>query len=159
MNESTSRQGSPDSVAQHVEQPRGVLAIRQVAMPANLNSGGNVFGGWILAQMDLAGGITANDRAQGRVATVAITAMEFHLPVLVGDVLCCYADVVKVGHSSLTIHVQAWVHRRTGPKLEELKVTEGDFVFVALEENGSKRKVPQSSDESVSMNPADESGH
>ena len=93
--------------------------------------------------MDLAGGITANDHAQGRVATVAITAMEFHLPVLSGDVLCCYADVTKVGRTSLTIHVQAWVHRRTGAKLEELKVTEGDFVFVALNEDGSKREVPQ----------------
>ncbi len=124
------------------ETPRGVLAIRQVAMPANLNAGGNVFGGWILAQMDLAGGITANDRAQGRVATVAITAMEFHLPVHAGDVLCCYADVTKVGRTSLTIHVQAWVHRRTGPKVQELKVTEGDFVFVALNDDGSKREVP-----------------
>lgn len=124
------------------DQPKGVLAIRQVAMPANLNAGGNVFGGWILSQMDLAGGITANDHAQGRVATVAITAMEFHLPVLAGDVLCCYADVTKVGRTSLTIHVQAWVHRRSGPKLEELKVTEGDFVFVALDENGTKRVIP-----------------
>ena len=131
------------NASQSSEQPRGVLAIRQVAMPANLNSANNVFGGWILAQMDLAGGITANDHAQGRVATVAITAMEFHLPVLSGDVLCCYADVTKVGRTSLTIHVQAWVHRRTGTKLEELKVTEGDFVFVALNEDGSKREVPQ----------------
>jgi len=122
--------------------PRGELAIRQVAMPANLNAGGNVFGGWILSQMDLAGGITANDRAKGRVATVAITAMEFHLPVLSGDVLCCYADVTKVGHSSLTIHVQAWVHRRSGEKFQDLKVTEGDFVFVALNDDGTKRKVP-----------------
>jgi len=143
MNESA----SPDSHSQThetppKETPRGVLAIRQVAMPANLNAGGNVFGGWILSQMDLAGGITANDHAQGRVATVAITAMEFHLPVLSGDVLCCYADVTKVGKTSLTIHVQAWVHRRNGPKLEELKVTEGDFVFVALNEDGSKRSVP-----------------
>lgn len=122
--------------------PSGELAIRQVAMPANLNAGGNVFGGWILSQMDLAGGITANDRAKGRVATVAITAMEFHLPVLSGDVLCCYADVTKVGHSSLTIHVQAWVHRRTGEKVQDLKVTEGDFIFVALNDDGTKRTVP-----------------
>ncbi|MEG3618084.1 acyl-CoA thioesterase [Magnetovibrio sp. PR-2] len=132
-----------ESTVSSSEQPRGELAIRQVAMPANLNSGGNVFGGWILAQMDLAGGITANDHAQGRVATVAITAMEFHLPVLSGDVLCCYADVTDKGNTSLTIHVQAWVHRRTGSKLEQLKVTEGDFVFVALNEDGSKRQVPK----------------
>lgn len=122
--------------------PRGVLAIRQLAMPANLNSGGNIFGGWLLAQMDIAGGITASDRAQGRVATVALTAMEFHHPVFVGDVLCCYADVTRVGNSSLTIHVQAWAHRRDGSQLDEIKVTEGDFVFVALDEDGNKRPVP-----------------
>lgn len=122
--------------------PRGILAIRQLAMPANLNTGGNIFGGWLLAQMDIAGGITASDRAQGRVATVALTAMEFHHPVFVGDVLCCYADVTRVGNSSLTIHVQAWAHRRDGSQLDEIKVTEGDFVFVALDEDGNKRPVP-----------------
>ena len=122
--------------------PRGVLAIRQLAMPANLNTGGNIFGGWLLAQMDIAGGITASDRAKGRVATVALTAMEFHHPVFVGDVLCCYADVTRVGSSSLTIHVQAWAHRRDGSQLDEIKVTEGDFVFVALDADGNKRPVP-----------------
>lgn len=124
------------------EKPRGQLAIRQVAMPANLNAGGNIFGGWLLAQMDIAGGITASDRAKGRVATVAITAMEFHRPVHVGDVLCCYAEVTRTGTTSLTIHVQAWVHRRHGEVLDEIKVTEGDFVFVALDEEGNKRHVP-----------------
>lgn len=140
MSESASPGGA---ISSQNEKPQGELAIRQVAMPANLNAGGNVFGGWLLSQMDLAGGITANDHAQGRVATVAITAMEFHLPVFAGDVLCCYADVTKMGRTSLTIHVQAWVHRRTGAKLEQLKVTEGDFVFVALHEDGSKREIPQ----------------
>lgn len=123
--------------------PRGQLAIRQVAMPANLNAGGNIFGGWLLAQMDIAGGITAADRARGRVATVAITAMEFHQPVLVGDVLCCYTEVTRVGTTSLTIHVEAWVHRRTHGEVSEIKVTAGEFVFVALDEKGEKRPVPQ----------------
>lgn len=122
--------------------PRGQLAIRQLAMPANLNAGGNIFGGWLLSQMDLAGGITAADRAKGRVATVAINAMEFHQPVYVGDVMSCYATVTKVGNTSLTVHVQAWAHRREGEVLEEIKVTEGDFVFVALDEAGNKRSVP-----------------
>lgn len=122
--------------------PRGQLAIRQLAMPANLNAGGNIFGGWLLSQMDLAGGITAADRAKGRVATVAITAMEFHQPVHVGDVLCCYAAVTRVGKTSLTIHVQAWVHRREAGEVTEIKVTAGDFVFVALDERGEKRRVP-----------------
>jgi len=130
-----------------IDKPRGELAIRQLAMPANLNTGGNIFGGWLLSQMDIAGGITASDYAKGRVATVAITAMEFHHPVFVGDVLCCYADIRKVGSTSLTIHVQAWAHRRDGSKLDEIKVTEGQFVFVALDENGNKRKLskPKSS--------------
>jgi len=122
--------------------PRGELAIRQLAMPANLNAGGHIFGGWLLSQMDIAGGITASDRARGRVATVAITAMEFHHPVHVGDVLCCYADIRKVGNSSITIHVQAWAHRRDGPQIDEIKVTAGDFVFVALNEDGTKRLLP-----------------
>lgn len=124
------------------EKPQGQLAIRLMAMPANLNAGGNIFGGWLLAQMDIAGGITAADRAKGRVATVAVKAMEFHQPVHVGDVLCCYTEVTRVGTTSLTIHVQAWVHRRRGEELLELKVTEGEFVFVALDEDGNKRHVP-----------------
>lgn len=123
--------------------PRGQLAIRQIAMPANLNAGGNIFGGWLLAQMDIAGGITAADRARGRVATVAITAMEFHQPVLVGDVLCCYTEVTRVGTTSLTIHVEAWVHRRIKGEVSEIKVTAGEFVFVALDEHGEKRHVPE----------------
>jgi len=129
------------------EKPRGQLAIRQLAMPANLNAGGNIFGGWLLSQMDIAGGITAADRARGRVATVAITAMEFHQPVHVGDVLCCYTDVTRVGNTSISIHVQAWAHRRAaasaGGGVTEIKVTEGEFVFVALDDNGEKRPVPQ----------------
>lgn len=122
--------------------PRGELAIRILAMPANLNAGGHIFGGWLLSQMDIAGGIAAADRARGRVATVAITAMEFHQPVHVGDVLSCYCTVKKVGKTSITIHVQAWAHRRELGEIAEAKVTEGEFVFVALDENGQKRKVP-----------------
>lgn len=124
------------------EKPRGQLAIRQMAMPADLNAGGNIFGGWLLSQMDIAGGITAADRAKGRVATVAIKAMEFHQPVHVGDVLCCYTDVNRVGQTSISINVQAWVHRRRGEDLLEVKVTQGEFVFVALDEDGNKRHVP-----------------
>ena len=123
-------------------EPRGSIAIRQPAMPANLNAGGNIFGGWLLSQMDLAGGTCASERARGRVATVAITAMEFHQPVFVGDVLTCYTQLTHVGNTSLTVHVQAWVHRRSGEDTQELKVTAGDFVFVALDDAGNKRKVP-----------------
>ena len=133
---------SESAAKEDKQSPRGELAIRQLAMPANLNTGGNIFGGWLLAQMDIAGGITASDRAKGRVATVALTAMEFHHPVHVGDVLCCYAAVTRVGTTSLTIHVQAWAHRREGSQLDEIKVTAGDFVFVALDKDGNKRSIP-----------------
>lgn len=124
--------------------PRGRLAIRTLAMPANTNSGGNIFGGWLLSQMDVAGGITAAEYAHGRVATVAIDAMEFHRPVLVGDVLSCYAEIVKVGRTSITMHVEAWVKRLHNGKAEEIKVTEGAFVFVALDDKGEKRTLEKS---------------
>ena len=121
-------------------EPRGQLAIRTLAMPADANPSGDIFGGWVLSQMDIAGGLTAGRRARGRVATVAITAMTFHLPVYVGDVLCVYAEVERVGRTSITISLEAWALRR---KTEErVRVTEGRFVFVALDEGGRARPVP-----------------
>ena len=121
--------------------PRGLLATRTLAMPGDANPSGDIFGGWVLAQMDIAGGIAAGHRAGGRVATVAITAMTFHLPVYVGDVLSVYADVEKVGRTSISIHLEAWAERRReGP---EVRVTEGKFVFVALDESGRPRPVPE----------------
>ena len=123
------------------EEPVGDLAIRTLAMPADTNPSGDIFGGWVLSQMDLAGGITAGLRAKGRVATVAVTGMEFHKPVLVGDVVCCYADIERVGTSSMTIRIQAWVLRgRTA--MERTKVTEGVFTFVAIDDAGTPRPVP-----------------
>ncbi len=123
--------------------PRGDLVIRTVAFPAQMNSGGNIFGGWVLGQMDTAGGITAAEKALGRVATVAVKAMKFEKPVHVGDIICCYVDVVKIGTTSITTHVQAWVHRHKGAEISEIKVTEGEFVFVALDEKGRPRKIPR----------------
>lgn len=119
--------------------PAGEPALRTMAMPADTNPAGDIFGGWLLSQMDLAGGVVSRQRAQGRTATVALDAMVFHKPVLVGDLVSCYADVEKVGRSSITVHVQAWVDRdRTG---ESLKVTEGVFTFVALGPDGRARPV------------------
>ncbi len=123
------------------ESPRGDLAIRTLAMPADANPSGDIFGGWVLAQMDIAGGIAAGQRARGRVATVAVTAMTFHLPVYVGDVLCVYADIARVGRTSIGIHLEAWALRRR--LSERVKVTEGQFVFVALDEKGRPRTVAQ----------------
>lgn len=122
-------------------EPRGELALRTLAMPADANPNGDIFGGWLMAQMDIAGGITAFSRAGGRVATVAVDGFTFHLPVQVGDVLCCYADIIKVGRTSVTIRVEAWVLRQREKKRRE-KVTEGIFTFVAIDENRNKRPVP-----------------
>lgn len=119
--------------------PRGELAIRTLAMPADANPAGDIFGGWVLAQMDIAGGITAAREARGRVATVAVTAMTFHLPVYVGDVLCIHADVERIGRTSITIRMEAWALR--GRLGQRVKVTGGQFVYVALDANGRPRPV------------------
>ncbi len=120
--------------------PRGELAIRTLAMPGDANPNGDIFGGWVLSQMDIAGGITAFDRARGRVATVAVDAMTFHRPVYVGDVLCIYAAIKAVGRTSMTLDMEAWALR--GRQGERVKVTEGRFTFVAIDENGRPRPVP-----------------
>ncbi|MEK9673613.1 MAG: acyl-CoA thioester hydrolase YciA [Rhodospirillaceae bacterium] len=121
--------------------PKGELAIRTLAMPADTNPSGDIFGGWVMAQMDIAGGITAAQHAKGRVATVAVDGFQFHKPVYVGDVLCCYGDVIRVGTTSIAIRIEAWVLRRrdTGHRV---KVTEGVFTFVALDNQGNKRVLP-----------------
>ena len=125
--------------------PTGELAIRTLAMPADANPSGDIFGGWVLSQMDVAGGITAGQRAAGRVATVAIDAMTFHRPVYVGDVLCVYADIVRVGRTSISIDLEAWVLR--GRLGDRVKVTEGRFVFVAIDEVGRPRPLDKESEE------------
>ena len=115
-------------------------ALRTIAMPADANANGDIFGGWVLSQMDLAGGSLAVQRAQGRVATIAITGMSFHLPVFVGDEVSCYGRVVKVGRSSMTIHIESWARRhRSG---DRVKVTEGTFTYVAIGEDRKPRPVP-----------------
>ena len=122
-------------------EPRGELSLRTLAMPADANPNGDIFGGWVLSQMDIAAGITAGTRAQGRVATVAIDAMSFQLPVFVGDVLCVYADIERVGRTSMTIHVEAWAQRDRGQ--DRVKVTEGKFTFVAIDRGRRPRPVPK----------------
>lgn len=123
--------------------PRGEPALRSIAMPADTNPAGDIFGGWLLAQMDLAGGSHAVNVACGRVATVGITAMSFHRPVYVGDQVSCYCTLRQVGVTSLTVHVETWVSRlQADGGLLSLHVTEGDFTFVALQPDGSKRALP-----------------
>ncbi|MDR3472454.1 MAG: acyl-CoA thioesterase [Devosia sp.] len=125
-------------------EPEGALTIRTVAMPADTNPAGDIFGGWVMSQMDIAGSIAAIERARGRVATVAVEAMTFIAPVKVGDVLCVYTTVDRIGTTSITVAVEAWVRRNRID--DRVKVTHGRFVFVALDENGKKRPIPASID-------------
>jgi acyl-CoA thioesterase YciA len=124
--------------------PQCEAELRTVAMPADTNAYGDIFGGWLLAQMDLAAGSYAIMQARGRVATVGIQAMSFHKPVYVGDQVSCYCRTEGVGNTSITVHVETWARRRLGGHFgDTVKVTQGNFTFVALNEDGSKRSVPR----------------
>jgi len=127
---STDRQEPPDS------EP----ALRTTAMPADTNADGDIFGGWLLSQMDLAGANVATRRADCRVATVGIDGMSFHKPVYVGDELSCYATIERTGNTSLTVDIEAWVRRSR--RQEFVLVTEGIFTYVALDEDRQPRTLP-----------------
>lgn len=142
LTEDTTATRPPDETAgsDSQNQPAGELTIRTLAMPADANPSGDIFGGWVLSQMDIAGGVRASQRAQGRIATVAIEGMSFLRPVNVGDVLCVYTEIARVGRTSLAIDLEAWALRgRIG---ERVKVTEGRFTFVAIDAEGRPRPVP-----------------
>lgn len=124
-----------------IEQPEGELTLRTLAMPADVNVNGDIFGGWVLSQMDIAAGIIAGTRAGGRVTTVALDAMKFIRPVKVGDVLCIYGRIDRVGRTSMAIGIEAWVLRNRIGQRE--KVTEAMFTFVAIDENGRPMVVPR----------------
>lgn len=114
--------------------PRGELVIRTIAMPADTNPSGDIFGGWIISQMDLGSGIIAAKTAQSRVVTVAMEGLSFLEPVRVGDTVACYAWVDKIGRTSMTIPVEVWVQRyRSG---EQVRVTQGVFIYVAVDSDG-----------------------
>lgn len=119
--------------------PQGDLAIQTLAMPKDTNANGDIFGGWLLSQMDLAGSITAAEVAGGRIATVAIDGMAFLTPVHVGAVVSCYCDVLEVGRSSIRIVVEVWINSKHDG--EPIKVTEGEFVYVAIDEKGRTRAI------------------
>jgi acyl-CoA thioesterase YciA len=119
----------------------GEPVIRTIPRPADLNLNGHIFGGWILSQMDLAGGITAANEAGGPVATVAIEAMQFHHPIEVGDLISIYAETIKIGRTSMTIKINVSATRRD--RHEPVKVTEGEFIFVAVDSNGRPTPVKQ----------------
>ncbi|MEK1931644.1 MAG: acyl-CoA thioesterase [Pararhizobium sp.] len=120
--------------------PSGDLTLRTLAMPADANAAGDIFGGWVMAQMDLSCGIRAAERARGRVVTAAVKEMAFEMPVKIGDTLCIYTDVIKVGRTSMTLKVEAWAQRYLSDRMD--KVTDALFVMVELDETGHPKPVP-----------------
>lgn len=124
-----------------MSQPKGNITIQTVAMPADTNANGDIFGGWLLSQMDLASGVLAKQVSQGRIATVAIHSMSFLRPVKVGDLVSCHASLIKTGRTSMTIEVEAWVNSHLSE--QKLQVTKGIFVCVAIDEQGKPRAIQQ----------------
>lgn len=124
-------------------QPRGVLVLRTMAMPRDANPNGDIFGGWILSQMDIAGGLMASEVAQGRAVTVTVDKMVFALPVRVGQAICVHAELLRVGNSSMDIKLEVWARQLLGTyqAAREL-VTEGVFRYVAVDDHGRPRRVP-----------------
>ncbi len=120
-------------------EPQGELVIRTIAMPADTNANGDIFGGWLMSQMDLGAAIIAKNLSRSRVTTVAVDGMVFHNPVFVGDIVNCHAHLLKVGRTSMRIHIEAWVQRGRDGQL--LRVTEGVFTYVAIDDKGRPHPV------------------
>lgn len=120
--------------------PAGDLTLRTLAMPADANAAGDIFGGWVMAQMDLACGIRAAERAKGRVVTAAVKEMSFAKPMKIGDTLCVYTHVTRIGRTSMTLKVEAWAQRYLQELME--KVTDADFVMVALDSESRPTPIP-----------------
>ncbi|MDO1559115.1 hotdog domain-containing protein [Brevundimonas sp. 2R-24] len=122
-------------------EPRGRLVGRVIAMPADTNPEGDIFGGWLLAHMDLAGATPAFEAAGGRCVTVAVDAMVFHEPVAVGDEVTIYASLLTTGRTSIRVHVEAWKRARNDPRAQEVRVTEGVFTYVAIGDDRRPRPL------------------
>ena len=120
--------------------PLGELTLRTLAMPSDANAAGDIFGGWVMAQMDLACGIRAAERARGRVVTAAVNEMAFAKAMKIGDTLCIYTDVTRVGRTSMTLKVEAWAQRYLSHVME--RVTDADFIMVALDATGRPTPIP-----------------
>lgn len=115
------------------QKPQGELTTRMLAMPSDTNPAGDIFGGWIMSQMDIAGNLVSKRIAKGRTVTVAVDSMTFHLPVFVGDAVCFYTEVKRIGRTSITVYVEAWVTRQY--EIDMIRVTEGNFTFVAVDDS------------------------
>jgi acyl-CoA thioesterase YciA len=121
--------------------PTGELVLQTIAMPRDTNANGDIFGGWLVSQMDLAGGVAAGKRARGRVATVAIDRMSFMVPVRVGALVSCYAELMTVGRSSIELNIEVWASYSSERTVT--KVTEGTFIFVAIDDRGRTRAITE----------------
>ncbi|AHG18267.1 acyl-CoA esterase [Chania multitudinisentens RB-25] len=123
--------------------PSGELVLRTLAMPADTNANGDIFGGWLMAQMDIGGAIQAKEIAEGRVVTVRVDGMTFLKPVAVGDVVCCYANCIRTGRSSITVNIEVWVKKvSSSPIGQRYRATEAVFTYVAVDAAGSPRALP-----------------
>jgi len=120
-------------------EPQGDLCTRTLAMPADTNQNGEIFGGWLLSQMDISGGIFASKIAKSRTVTVAIDAMNFRKPVYVGDLVSVHANLVRIGKTSITVHLEAWVVRRK--EMQSIMVTDGNFTYVSIDDQGHPQAV------------------
>ncbi len=131
----------PDSgyVAEDLQEPRGDLASRVLAMPTDTNPKGDIFGGWIMSLMDMAGKMSATTVANGRVVTVAVDRIVFREPVKVGDVVCCYTELLKTGRSSIALSIEVWAMRQG--QGDRVKVTDAVFTFVAVDDDGRPRPL------------------
>ena len=121
--------------------PEGVLSLQNIAMPADTNWSGEVFGGWIVSQMDLAGAIHVERLSKGRCATIAINEMTFLVPVKVGNVISCYTKILKVGNTSVQVQIEVWNSHDNSR--EPIRITQGVFTFVAVDVNGNKRQISE----------------
>ena len=126
------------------QQPQGTLLLRTLAMPSDTNANGDIFGGWIMSQMDMGGAILAKEIAHSRVVTVAVESMNFIRPVTVGDVVCCYGQCLHIGRSSIKVKVEVWVKKVSSEPIgERYCVTDAEFTFVAVDQFGKPRTIPR----------------
>ncbi|EKO3583593.1 acyl-CoA thioester hydrolase YciA [Vibrio metschnikovii] len=129
---------------QDAHSPKGQLLLRTLAMPADTNANGDIFGGWIMSQLDLAGGILAKEISSGRIVTVSVSSITFKKPVKVGDVVCCYGECTKIGRTSMSINLEVWVKPiKEDGVLDRFQVCEATFNYVAIDVDGRPRVIKQ----------------
>lgn len=123
--------------------PSGELVLRTLAMPADTNANGDIFGGWLMSQMDIGGAILAKEIAEGRVVTVRVDGITFLKPVAVGDVVCCYANCIRTGRTSITVNIEVWVKKVSSEPIgQRYRATEAVFTYVAVDETGHPCALP-----------------